>query len=268
MEASIQKNDFFLLIGTGILAMLLFAIGLIIVFYTSQRKLLNEKMQQQKLQLEHQQELLFSSIKTQEKERKRIAKDLHDEIGSKLNVVLMNLRFLGRQPTDAEQLKETIIDVENLLGTTIDSTRRISHDLLPPILDDFGLVAAIKELQDAYQHTELTFDLDATQAGERLEDKFIELNLFRVIQELLKNSIAHGKATHMHMQIITEPLAFTIIYKDNGKGLELSRLEEQKGLGTQSIESRLNMCGANISYESEIGQGIKVVITKTATALS
>ena len=93
METSIHPNDFYFLIGTGVLAMLLFAIGLIVVFFTSQRKLIGEKMQQQKLQLEHQQELLFSTIKTQEKERKRIAKDLHDEIGSKLNVMLMNLRF-------------------------------------------------------------------------------------------------------------------------------------------------------------------------------
>jgi len=266
METNIQPNDFYILIGTGVLAMLLFAIGLIVVFFTSQRKLISEKMQQQKLQLEHQQELLFSTIKIQENERKRIAKDLHDEIGSKLNVILMNLRFFNRQPAELMRIKETIQEVENMLGTTIDTTRRISHDLLPPILDDFGLVAAIKELQDAYQHTELVFEVDAEEADERLEDKFVELNLFRVIQELLKNSVTHGEATHLYLHISLQPPEFTILYKDNGKGLELAKLKERKGLGTKNIESRLKMCGASITYESEIGKGISATITKTAMA--
>ena len=153
-----------------------------------------------------------------------------------------------------------------MLSDTIDTTRRISHDLLPPILDDFGLVAAVKELKDAFQNTETVLEIDVTEGSERLEDKLVELNLFRVIQELLKNSITHGEATHLHLQMNIQPSEFTIFYKDNGKGFRLTSLEERKGLGTRSIESRLAMCGASITYESEIGKGLKATITKTATA--
>lgn len=224
------------------------------------------KMPQQALQLEHQQELLFSNIKTQEKERKRIAEDLHDEIGSKLNVMLLNLRFLERKTGDLPKVSEAIEEVEQLLKTTIVATRQISHDLLPPILADFGLVAAIKELQDAYQNTQLTFDFDDSQAQERIGDQLIELNLFRVIQELLKNSITHGAATQVHVVFRTEPPAFTVIYQDNGRGFELARLEERKGLGTQNIESRLAMCAAHIAYESREEGGLRAVITRTVKA--
>lgn len=265
MENGIHPNDFFILIGTGVLAMLLFAIGIIVIFYTSQRKLLNEKMQQQSLQLKHQQELLFSTLKAQEKERKRIAKDLHDEIGSKLSVSLMNLRFLSREK-DPTKLKKNMQEVEQLISSTIDTTRSISHNLLPPTLDDFGLVAALHDLQDTYQNTSLTFDIEADKEQDRLEDKLIELNLFRVIQELLKNSALHGQATHAQLNIDLQTPNFSITYQDNGKGFDLARLKERKGLGTQNIESRLKMCGASIDYQSEIGKGVLVKITKNEMA--
>lgn len=260
MENNIQPDNFFLLISIGILAMLLFAIGLIVVFFTAQRKLLNEKMQQQVRQLQHKEELLFATIKTQEKERERIARDLHEEIGSKLNVTLLNLGFLKRKKADLAQIKTTIEEVEGLLRTTVDTTRRISHDLLPPVLQNFGLVAAIEELKDAYQNTELVFNFDATKATERLDDQLIELNLFRVVQELLKNSIVHGEAKQIQLQISTQPPAFKFHYQDDGKGFDVASLQERKGLGTQNIESRLDMCGAAITYESSIGQGVKAII--------
>lgn len=264
MENTIQPNDFFLLIGIGILAMLLFAIGLLVVFFTSQRRLLNEKVQQQKLQLQHQEELLFSTIKIQEKERKRIAKDLHDEVGSKLNVILLNLRYLKKQSKEIPQALESIREIDELLGTTVDTTRQISHNLLPPILDDFGLVAALNELRDSYQKTELNFEMDASDAEERLDDKDTELNLFRVIQELVKNSVLHGKAQRVQLKVNIQPPHFQITYKDDGKGFDPVKLKESKGLGTQNIESRLNMSGADIIYESAIGKGVKAYITKTA----
>lgn len=255
MEKSIQPNDFFMLITIGIVAMLLFAIGLIVVFFTSQRKLYQEKAMQQEA-------LLFATIETQEKERKRIAKDLHDEIGAKLNVTLLNLGFLKRRIPNAPEVENSLQEIEVLLNTTVDITRRISHNLLPPILDAFGFVAAINELQESYEKTEVRFDFEAEQATDRLEDKMIELNLFRVVQELVKNSILHGNAKHIQLKLITEPV-LTMIYQDNGKGFEVDQLEKSKGLGTQNIESRLKMCGAQIVYESSIGQGLKATITKT-----
>ncbi|MCI4667288.1 MAG: histidine kinase [Bacteroidia bacterium] len=260
MENNIQPNDFFLLISVGILAMLLFAIGLLVIFFTSQRRLLNEKMQQQALLLKHQEEMLYSTIKTQEKERKRIARDLHDAVGSRLNVILLNLRFLKKQSGE----EETIDEINELLVNTVDTTRQISHDLLPPVLDDFGLVAAINELKDNYEKTDLVFDFEAKGAIERLDDNLTELNLFRVVQELVKNSVLHGKASNVKLELETSPPNFQISYQDNGKGVDVKKLKESKGMGTLNIESRLNMCGANIDYESEIGKGFKAIITKTA----
>ncbi|MEL6943156.1 MAG: histidine kinase [Bacteroidota bacterium] len=266
METNIQVFDFYTLLTVGILAMVVFALGLVLIFYTSQRKLLQEKMRQQRLEIEHQEGLLYASIKTQEQERVRIAKDLHDEIGSKLNVIFMNLHSLRKETKSLPTAATAIQDIKGLLNTTIDTTRRISHDLLPPTLNDFGLAAALRELRDTYQASELNLELDTSNANERLEDKLIELNLFRVLQELIKNSVVHGNAKNIHLQISTNPPNFSIHYQDDGVGFEVEKLEERKGLGTQNIESRLKMCNADIIYDSAIGKGVKVNITsKTAS---
>jgi signal transduction histidine kinase len=255
-------NDFFSLVIIGILVMMTLALSLVIFFYTSQRRLLKEKNRQQELQIQHQKELLYSTILTQEKERKRIAKDLHDEIGSKLNVVFLNLYRLQKQTKAVPEAKDTIKEMTQLINTTIGTTRQISHDLLPPTLDDFGLTAAIQELSDAYAKTgTINIDFDKTQALERLSDKTTELNLFRVVQELVKNSIVHGQSKNISIQLSTTPPNFNINYQDDGRGFDMSVVKAKKGLGTQNIESRLNMSNADIEYETAIGEGVKAHIS-------
>ena len=268
MGDNLQPDNFFILIVIGISAMLLFAIGLLLVFFTSQRRLLNEKMQQQMMHIKHQEDLLFATIKTQEKERKRIAKDLHDEVGSKLNTILLNLRYIKSNNNSSSPDHENLEDLEDLLITTLATTRQISHDLLPPVLEDFGLAAALSELKEAFSKTDIRLSVDVSEGQERLEDKSTELNLFRVIQELVKNSVIHGEAKNIDIKLITNSSFFKISYKDDGKGFDTSKLHLSKGLGTRNIETRLSMCEARIIYESETGHGLEVEITKIERALA
>jgi len=260
---NISSGDFFTLLIIGILVMLSLAMALVIFFYSSQRKLLQEKSRQQELKLEYQKELLYSTIRTQEKERKRIAKDLHDEIGSKLNVVFLSLYRLQKQTKAIPKALDTIDNMTTLINTTIDTTRRISHDLLPPTLDDFGLAAAIQELAEAYGRTETVhLEFDKSEVENRMSDKLIELNIFRVIQELVKNSIVHGASKHIKIKLAISLSDFKIDYQDDGKGFDMSVVKAKKGLGTQNIESRLNMSNAQIRYETAVGEGVKAFIRK------
>ncbi len=259
-STAIQPTDFFNLILIGVLVMIALALALVLFFYRSQQKLLQEKMQQHILALQHQEALLFSTIKTQEKERERIAKDLHDEVGSKLNVIFMNMHRLRKKTKTSEEVVPIINDINGLIHTTIDTTRRISHDLLPPTLSDFGLIAAIQELVESYNKTDLKIEMDDSEVDNRLEDKMIELNVFRVIQELIKNSIIHGESQNIYLKIGIHSALFNIDYQDDGKGFDMSVAKKRKGLGTQNIESRLKMSNAEIHYDSAIGKGVKATI--------
>ena len=220
-------------------------------------------MRNQKLAYQHQEELLHSTILTQEAERKRIARELHDEIGSKLNVILLNIHRLKQFSKENEKTSEIAKEVNTVIHTTIDTTRRISHDLLPPTLEEFGLVEAIKELRDTFHQTgsiDISFEL--LEDKKKIDDKLVELNLYRVLQELINNSIRHGKAKMIKIQLWSNPEILQLEYLDNGQGFDQKDFENKKGLGMKNIESRLNMIHATFKYDSTPGQGMKVLIKK------
>ncbi|NOQ71833.1 MAG: sensor histidine kinase [Crocinitomix sp.] len=259
MEIVQQESNIVNMMIIGILIMLAFALAFIIFANYSQKKILKEQMDKQKLAYDHQENLLYSTILTQEAERKRIAKDLHDEIGSKLNIILLNTFRLKEEVKEIESVADITTEIATIINRTIDSTRRISHELLPPTLEEFGLIEAIRELQHNYNQTEtveIDFKLAADENGVR--DQLVELNFYRVLQELVNNSIRHGAASEIEIQLWNEKSKCSIHYKDNGKGFEMDDLKHKKGLGMKNIESRLHMIGATFEYESSINNGFEM----------
>lgn len=245
----------------GVLIMLTLALLFVLVLNRSQKKLLVEKNERQALQLKHQQELLHSTILTQEKERKRIAKDLHDEIGSKLNVIHLNMHRLKKHDDGSDTFRETISEVKSIINKTIDTTRRISHDLLPPILEEFGLVEGIKEFTESYNHSGLiNIDFQYQISSETKLGKLVELNLFRIIQELTKNSIHHGAAKNIRINLNNSTQKLALSYHDDGKGFDPKKIQK-KGLGLRNLESRVDMIGASYQLQSAPGKGVNVEIS-------
>lgn len=245
----------------GILIMLALALAFVLFFNFAQKKLLTEQMRMQKLDFEHQEELLHSTILTQEKERQRIARDLHDEIGSKLNVILLNTHRLKKFRKDNSEMEEIASEMNSVIHKTIETTRRISHDLLPPTLEEFGLVEAIKELRDSFVKTRsVSIVLELVDIKARINDPIVELNLFRVLQELINNSIRHGKATEVNIRLWLTTTNVKLEYKDNGSGFDMTDFANMKGLGTKNIESRLNMIHADYQYNSKLGEGFRLTI--------
>lgn len=261
MESIFQEENLITLMTIGILIMLAFAMAFVLFVNYSQKKILREQMHNQKLAFEHQQELLHSNILTQEAERKRIARDLHDEIGSKLNVIFLNIHRLKEFSKDKEDLTIITDEIELVINTTIDSTRLISHELLPPTLEEFGLVEAIRELQHSYNGLDsVHIEFNAMESENNIDSKLIELNLFRVIQELINNSIRHGKATEIDMKLWAESEWIKLTYEDNGIGFDSTLLDTKKGLGMKNMESRLQMIKANYQYDSSPGNGVNVMV--------
>ncbi len=260
MDNPLGNNELVILIIVGITIMTLFAVTLIVLFLITQRKVMNEKMRRQSLELQHQEELLQTNILVQEEERRRIAKDLHDDIGSKLNVIHLNMHRLKKFGKGEQTFEEIVGDIKSLINRTIHTTRRISHDLLPPTLDDFGLGEALKELVGALDSSEMEVELEILTNDREPSHKLAELNLFRVVQELISNSIKHGGAKCINIQLWQEQKEIRLFYKDDGKGFDASNIRKKKGLGLKNIDSRLNMVKASIEYDSKIGEGVKVSV--------
>ncbi len=258
-----QFNDTQLitLILTGILLMTFMALGFVLFFNYSQKKILAEKAYNQELELKYQKELLHQTLMTQEEERRRIAKDLHDDIGSKLNVLNLNLHRLDKVSKDNESLQEIVGEMYKIIDTSINTTRRISHDLLPPTLENFGLLEAIRELCDGINsaHPNL-IDFRIVTNESKIEEKALALNLFRVIQELINNSIKHAHATKIELFLWFHPEHTEITYSDNGRGMAIEKLRSQRGLGLKNIDSRLSMIGAEVKFDSAPGEGFNVAI--------
>ncbi|MEM7085543.1 MAG: ATP-binding protein [Bacteroidota bacterium] len=261
MESIFQEENLITLMAVGIVIMLAFAMAFVIFVNYSQKKILREQMQTQKLAFQHQQELLHSNILTQEAERKRIARDLHDEIGSKLNVIFLNIHRIKEFSNGEEDLGAITDEIELVINKTIDSTRLISHELLPPTLEEFGLVEAIRELQHGYSQVgSIQLDFKAMEKENNIDNKLIELNLFRVVQELIKNSIDHGKASKIDIKLWAQSELIKLTYEDNGVGFDSDQLNAKKGLGMKNIESRLQMVQARYQFNSSPGNGVNVVV--------
>lgn len=246
----------FILASIGI--MLALSLAFVLFFGFSQSKFRKEQLHAQQAKIEYQEQLLHNTILTQEEERKRIAKDLHDEVGSKLNVVHLYLHQLSQKVPESQ---ETVSELFGVLNDTIQTTRRISHDLLPPTLESFGLQVAVEEVAEWVEKSNQIQVFVETE-GERQAkvDKLIELTLFRILSELISNTIKYANATNIHINLWQYPERISVGYQDNGQGFDSSNQYTKKGLGLQNIESRLQMVHGTYQLHSAPDKGMKMQI--------
>lgn len=264
MAETLQHNEILMLMVTGILVMLTLALAFVLFFNQSRKKILQQQMDGQQKELEHQQRLLHRTILTQEEERKRIAKELHDEIGSKLNVILLHTHRLNKTAQAGQDLRPIVAEVKEIVNTTIDTSRRISHDLLPPTLENFGLLEAIKELCEQYQKTEaIEVVLEICQNERKQMDKLFELHLFRILQELMNNTLKYAEASQIGLKVWLGTSQIKLEYRDNGKGFDWENSEHHKGLGLQNIKSRMKMLEGTYHFFTARGKGVVVTIEKS-----
>jgi two-component system, NarL family, sensor kinase len=239
----------------------LILIAIVIFVYKSRKKILDKELERKDLEISFQKEILLSTIQTQEKERERIAQDLHDEISSKLNVVSLNLYRLKSTDKDENARLATIDTIIQVNNSAIENARKIAHNLLPPVLEKFGLKIAIEELVLDFEKTkavEINYINTVNFSHTKAE---VQLNIFRIVQELLNNSLKHGKATKI--SIAFEPIDNKVqcVYSDNGVGFETTNLQKNKGLGMRNIESRIQFLNGEYNINSEKNNGITFNLT-------
>jgi signal transduction histidine kinase len=192
----------------------------------------------------------------QELERKRLARELHDETGQALTSILLGLKAL-EQVVDTTEGRERVAVVRELVVSTLQDVRRLAVELRPAALDDFGLAPALQRLVDVHrQDTAVEVDLEVTIGAGRLPAD-VETTMYRIVQESLTNIAKHaGTATRVSILVTRKESAAVVVVEDDGAGFEADR--PVTGLGLAGMRERVALVGGRLRVETGPGKGTTV----------
>lgn len=212
-------------------------------------------------QLLKQQEIraLDAVLRGQELERTRIARDLHDRVGSLLSAVKMQFGALEERMARVEDTAGVQYErVAGLLDTAVGEVRRISHDMEHGTLASFGLAAALEDLRDALDVPgRLRVELNTFGLDSRLE-KRLEIAAYRMVQEAVSNALKHAKPGRLDIQVTRSPAYLNILVEDDGTGFDTE--QAAPGMGLSNLRARAAELGGTVDLDSRPGRGTTVVI--------
>ena len=194
-------------------------------------------------------------VEAQELERRRLARELHDQTGQELTSVLLGLKAVEEAKSGVERA-EALAAVREQVVETLHDVRRLAVELRPKALDDFGLVPALERLRDTFaEQTGMRVDLES-RIRERLPTD-VETALYRIVQEALTNVVKHAQATAVSIVLAPKDRAVTALIEDDGRGFTPDGSGE--GLGLLGMGERLALLGGRLKIESSHGAGTTIV---------
>lgn len=251
----VLPRDF--MVWVGVVTSLCFAVGLFyvrkIIYYIAsveQKRRLTEKR------------ILNTIISTEEKERRRFSKDLHDGMGPLLSSVKMSVSALSKMELD-DSKREIIQNADYVIEEAIKSLKEISNNLSPHILNNFGVSRAVSNFINkltlpSYLKINFQTNLKSTRFSNN-----IEAILYRVVCELVNNAIKYADPTQINISIMLEGTDISLSVSDNGKGFDVERYESHHngGMGLSNISSRISSLKGTMDIKSVIDKGTTVAIT-------
>ena len=202
--------------------------------------------------------LMTAVLRTEERQRATLSRELHDGLGPLLSSAKMSLSALQRSEMD-DKSHEMLKNTSAVIDEAIRSLREISNNLSPHMLTNFGLARGIKNFVDriaAMQNREIIF---RTRLGDERFDANIEVILYRVVCELVNNSLKHSDCSRIFIELNTAGEKIVVDYNDNGKGFAMRDVENQ-GMGLSNIKSRISSLGGKIRIDSKPGNGMSAHI--------
>jgi signal transduction histidine kinase len=196
-----------------------------------------------------------------EEERKKIARELHDDLGPALTAVVINLQLLG-QEKDRDKAARRVDDSIDLVDRMVQQIRDLSLDLRPPLMEEMGLVGALRGyLETQAERTGLEIAVDGDPAAERLSPE-MEITAFRVVQEAVTNAIRHASARRIAVSVRAKFGGLEITISDDGRGFDARAALESpatgKSLGLLGMQERAKMLGGRMHIDSSTGNGTRV----------
>lgn len=256
METSNEAKLYYGII-VGMLAVLILIIGVIAFFYKYQRRLLFRERQVLIQDAQYKQDLLTNTINSVEVERKRIASDIHDELGSLFSTLGM---MLNRAINDPNKENGLLSDCKTLVNNGVQRVRVIAHQIMPYELEYLGLQAGVEKLlkqSNLFNIIDFRYHCNPPELIVKSE---IEIAAYRIIQELISNMVKYAKATIVTISIKIDATEFELLYKDNGIGLPENYQSIKSGMGFKNIESRVLVYNGKIAVESKPDNGLFVKI--------
>lgn len=234
------------LIATATMLLVMGGFLYMAIQYYNSRRLLN--MQQ-----------VNAEIEAVEKDRKRIAADLHDELGPLLTGIKLRL---SNMPVEGDAKKDADM-VRRHINSMHDSLLTITHDLLPNTLEQDGLLQTIGEfIVEIEMQSSLSVNYHASSMVENLVPQSHKVHIYRIVTELVQNTVKHADAKHVDLTLLTKKDKLHLLYSDDGRGFNLKKdLINKKGLGLKNIHSRVEMLQGQMMLDTGRNKGVHYEIS-------
>lgn len=253
----------FIVVVATIVVILLIAVVIDVIYlYRNKKKVSDNMIQLEKQKVDdliqkNEVERVTQLLKGQENERKRISRELHDDLGSMLFATQINYNNLTDELINLNQeqmiLREKVFDMIDLC---IAKVRSISHDLLEGSVSKLGFKEAVNQLIKSIGNSSLLtidFDFGNTSFEKKHE---IELGLFRITQELLSNTLKYAKAKHVEISVKATLTDIEFYYRDDGIGMDFQSIENSDGIGFKNMRERTKMLDGIMNIQSTPGEGM------------
>jgi len=209
-------------------------------------------------------ELLHKAITAQEEERRRIARELHDEAGQALAVLLVSLRLIENAPS-LEEARAQVAHMREVVNQTLDEIRALAWELRPSVLDDLGLVPALaRYIQGCRSRFGMEIDLEVVGLDQVRLPWEVETALYRIAQEALTNAARHAGARHLSVILEHQGNRTLLIVEDDGAGFDVTQVrasaQERSRLGLYGMEERASLVGGRLTVEAAPGSGTTIVV--------
>lgn len=198
-------------------------------------------------------------VNAQETERQRLSRQIHDGPAQALsNFILQTEIAMRLMDVDTAQAREELNNLKTSAMGTFQKVRNFIFELRPMMLDDLGLVPTVRRYSDAFKE-QAGLDINVTVTGnERRLEPYLEVMLFRAIQELLGNAARHSQATLVKIMLDLGDERVRVSVDDNGKGFDPDSIQQSNSLGLKLIRERAEMLGGNFEIDSDVGKGTRI----------
>ncbi len=205
--------------------------------------------------------IISTILSTEDKERSRISKELHDSVGQTLSAISLHLDSLTKISNLSDSEVNKIKNIENLLKEAIAESRSVSHNLMPPALTDLGFTFAVENLLNSLEGVgETKFSFHSNES-EIIIPKEIEFALFRITQEAINNIIKYAEATEATIQYLIFEDIISLSIEDDGKGFDMKIANKNHNFGLDSMKNRAASMGGELIIDTTPGKGTGIQVS-------
>ncbi len=252
-----RRNIAYLLSGFLVTAIL--TVVLLIINFKHKQKIQQQRINE--LEIEKQLEATEAVLKGEEQERARLAKDLHDGLGGMLSGIKYSFTTMKGNLVMTPENHQAFERSMDMLDSSIKEMRRVAHNMMPEALIRFGLNTALNDFcTDINQSGALNVNYQSLGLEDLSIEPTVAITLYRVVQELLNNTMKHAQASSAIVQVTKSNDILSVTVEDDGKGFDTNILKTSKGIGWANIQNRIEFLKGKMDIRSKAGEGTSVHI--------